>query len=657
MARTLPSSVLVACALVLPAALWIAGVPASAQPPLAAAPAPSTGPFPVAGTLDGVALTQIASNLGTVTGITNAGDSRLFLTLRDGRILIRAADGSLLAQPFLDIRDKTTTDGERGLLSTAFHPHYADTGFFFVNYTNLQGNTVIARYHVAAGDANRADPASAKILLTIEQPFSNHNGGQLQFGPDGYLYIGMGDGGDANDPACRAQRTDNLLGKMLRIDVDQNVATPPYYGIPASNPFRGTGDPLDEIWASGVRNPWRFSFDRQTGDLWIADVGQGRREEIDFQPAGDHGGENYGWKIMEGTLCNLSDACPGSVPACDSPAFTPPVLEYDHGSGCAVTGGYVYRGSAVPALQGAYVFGDLCAGTIWAAARQGSGFTVRTVSGSIPQLISFGEDSRGELYASNLNGLLFRFDAVPQAHPVTVGLYDPPDSLFELKSANSAGASVRVVRFGPRGNGWIPLAGDWNGDGKTGIGFYDPASSLFRLKNAAAGGAADILLKVNAPSRHALPVVGDWDGDGKDTVGLYEPSTGTFYLKSSLTGAAFDLTFSFGSSSANLLPVAGDWDGDGRDSVGLFDPATSTFFLTNGTATAQPDLVFQFGPAGRNSLPVIGSWTGGRQSGIGVYDPASAVFRLRNTPTPGPPDAQFAFGPRRKGWKPLAGSW
>src|ERR1700710_1439106 len=184
MAHTLRSSVFAACALVLPASLWIAGATAYAKPPLASVPAPSTGPFPVAGTLNGVALQQIASGLGTVTGITHAGDSRLFLTVRDGRILIRAG-GSVLPQPFLDIRDKTTTDGERGLLSTAFHPHYAETGFFFVNYTNLQGNTVIARYHVSAGDPNRADPASARILLTIEQPFSHHNAGQLQLGPAG----------------------------------------------------------------------------------------------------------------------------------------------------------------------------------------------------------------------------------------------------------------------------------------------------------------------------------------------------------------------------------------------------------------------------------------------------------------------------------------
>ncbi|HEY7216279.1 MAG TPA: PQQ-dependent sugar dehydrogenase, partial [Thermoanaerobaculia bacterium] len=245
--------------------------------------------FTPSGSVQGVSLEEVASNLGSLIAVTNAGDGRLFLTLREGRVMI-FENGALRPQPFLDIRGQTTTDGERGLLSTAFHPRYAETGFFFIDYTNTSGDTVIARYHVS-GDPNRADPASARTLLTIAQPFSNHNGGQLQFGPDGFLYIGMGDGGSAFDPECRAQRVNSLLGKMLRLDVDQNVGSPPFYGIPASNPFRGPGDPQDEVWASGLRNPWRFAFDRQTGDLWIGDVGQNQREEIDFQPANSQGGE------------------------------------------------------------------------------------------------------------------------------------------------------------------------------------------------------------------------------------------------------------------------------------------------------------------------------------------------------------------------------
>ena len=232
----------------------IAGA-AFAKPPLSSAPAPSTGPFPVAGVLNGVALQQIASGLGTVTGITHAGDSRLFLTVRDGRILIRTGGGNLLPQPFLDIRDKTTTDGERGLLSTAFHPHYAETGFFFVDYTNLQGNTVIARYHVAAGDPNRADPASAKILLTIEQPFSNHNGGQLQFGPDGYLYIGIGDGGDADDPACRAQAPTTCSARCCASTSTRTSRRRPTTGFPPRTPSAAPAIPSTRSGRAACATP------------------------------------------------------------------------------------------------------------------------------------------------------------------------------------------------------------------------------------------------------------------------------------------------------------------------------------------------------------------------------------------------------------------
>ncbi len=626
-------------------------------PARAAAPAPATGPFGVAGTVQGVSLQPVVSNLDPITSVTHAGDGRLFLTLRPGRIVI-LENGAVKAQPFLDIHNLTTTDGERGLLSVAFHPQYAQNGFLFINYTNLQGNTVIARYQVSASSPDRADPASARILLTIQQPYSNHNGGQLQFGPDGYLYIGMGDGGSAYDPECRAQDPSMLLGKMLRIDVDQNVTTRPYYGIPPSNPFRGPGDPPDEVWASGLRNPWRFSFDRQAGDLWIGDVGQDQHEEIDFQPVSSRGGENYGWKVMEGTFCSSTDACPASTPPCGSTAYTLPVLEYDHESSrCAVVGGYVYRGSSIPQIQGTYVFGDLCSGEVFAAVRSGDGFTVRTVPGQISQLTTFGEDVNGELYAASLTGQLFRLTGGTAGVRQTVGLYNPQGGQLNLKSANTASASVTVLRYGPRNSRWIPLAGDWDGDGRTTEGLYDPATGTFRLKNSSPGGGSDVILRVDSPSSGALPLAGDWDGDGKDTVGLYDPATRTFYLKNSLAGSGFDLTFKFGPSGSGLLPVAGDWNGDGKDGVGVFDPSSSTFYLTNGFQDAAPDYQVQFGPPGRGSLPVIGDWNGDGRDDLGIYDPASAVFRLRNSLTPGNPDAQFRFGPRRQGWKPIAGSW
>jgi len=352
-----------------------------------------------------VTVEQLATGIGPITSITNAGDSRLFLTVQTGRIVIFSG-GQVQPAAFLDLSAAISCCVERGLLGLAFHPRYSTNRFFFVDYTNAAGNTVIARYAAFPGNPNAADPASGVTLLTITQPFANHNGGQLQFGPDGYLYIGMGDGGSANDPMCNGQRDDTLLGKLLRIDVDQNVSTSPFYGIPPTNPFAAPGGPLDEIWAKGLRNPWRFSFDRATGDLYIADVGQSAREEIDFAPRSSAGGENYGWKIMEGTLCGVggSSGCPAGVPACNSGSFVAPLYEYSHsGSGnCTgtVIGGYVYRGPSYPALNGVYFYGDYCFGTLFGSGQQ--------LAPNVPQLTTFGEGSSGEIYLGTETGRLLR---------------------------------------------------------------------------------------------------------------------------------------------------------------------------------------------------------------------------------------------------------
>ena len=283
----------------------------------------NAGPAPFIG------LQQIASGLGSVTSITNAGDSRLFLTIQTGTVRIFNG-GSVLPTPFLDVTPFISCCGERGLLSVAFHPQYASNGFLFVYTTNVGGSIEIARYKRSASDPNAADPATRTVLLTIPHPINaNHNGGQLQFGPEGYLYIGTGDGGSGDDPPCNAQNDDSPLGKMLRIDVDQNVDTPPFYAVPASNPMAGQPFPRNLTWAKGLRNPFRFSFDRTFGDLWIGDVGQGAWEEVDFQPYSSTGGENYGWKIMEGNHCGNGDSinCPTNPapPPCCSPLFQYPV--------------------------------------------------------------------------------------------------------------------------------------------------------------------------------------------------------------------------------------------------------------------------------------------------------------------------------------------
>ena len=341
-------------------------------------------------------LETLAVGLASPVAVTHAGDGRLFVTLKAGRIVIYE-NGRILPEPFLDITGRVSSNNERGLLSVAFHPDYAAIGLFFVNYTNLQGNTVIARYAVSA-NPDMTNAGSEVILLTIDQPFSNHNGGQIQFGPDGLLYIGTGDGGSGDDPECHGQNPQSLLGKMLRIDV--NHGAPPFFVIPPDNPFVGVPGVRDEIWALGLRNPWRFSFDRIRGDLFIGDVGQGSREEVSFQPAASGGGENYGWKMMEGTLCrNQSGGCAGSIPACGSAQYVPPILEYPNaGSDCAVTGGYVYRGSAIAELAGSYLYGDFCSGALWAAVGSGNSWQAERLPLTAPSLTSFGEDTNGEIY-------------------------------------------------------------------------------------------------------------------------------------------------------------------------------------------------------------------------------------------------------------------
>jgi glucose/arabinose dehydrogenase len=346
-----------------------------------------------------IRLTAIATGLDMPVALTHAGDARLFITLQRGRVVVY--DGTrVLPTPFLDVSSLVSCCNERGLLSVAFHPKYASNGFFYVDYTRADGDIVIARYHVSS-DPNVADPSSAKVLLVFEHSqFGNHNGGQLQFGPDGYLYIGIGDGGSFGDPNNRAQNLLDPLGKILRIDPD---AASPY--IPVSNPFVSrSGGARGDIWAYGLRNPWRFSFDRETGDLWIADVGQDRYEEVDFQPATSIGGENYGWRRMEGFHCY------NPATNCGDPSFVMPVLEYSHDDGsCSITGGYRYRGVKMPSMRGAYFYGDYCSGKIWTATQAADGWAASLLMDTTMNISSFGQDMNGELYVLDLGGSVFAF--------------------------------------------------------------------------------------------------------------------------------------------------------------------------------------------------------------------------------------------------------
>ncbi len=462
-----------------------------------------------------------------------AGDDRLFIVEQRGVIKI-LQNGNVLATPFLDI-DALIPDisgnDERGLLGLAFHPQYASNGYFYVNYTNLFSDTVIKRYHVSA-DPNVADPADTMTVLVVDQPFNNHNGGHLAFGPfDCYLYIGMGDGGSGGDPFGNGQNTGVLLGKMLRIDVDGG--TP--YAIPPDNPFAGPGPPLDEIWTIGMRNPYRWSFDRLNGDLYIADVGQNCWEEVDYQPASSNGGENYGWNIMEGNHCYDGVSC--NPQGCNMTGLTLPIHEFSHGGTpfrCSITGGYVYRGNSIPAIQGVYFFADFCSNQIWSfrvVNNQVTEFTDRTTELApggglaIGTIAGFGEDGFGELYIvdrdATTTGEVFKI--VQQDSPFQPS-YTP---MFAGCQVNSVGESS------------VPLAGLFSFTAaspnpfslSTSFGVVLARPSRLTLGVYDAGGRLVRSLVSGMPASGVSTL--SWDGS--DARGMATPS-GIYFLRAEVEG-------------------------------------------------------------------------------------------------------------------------
>ena len=353
-----------------------------------------------------LSLELFADGFTRPVAVRNAGDGsgRLFVVEQAGRILI-VDGGAVLATPFLDISNVVDSTGnEQGLLGLAFHPNFSSNGLFFVNYTYDPGagpdRTRVARYGVSATNPNQADLSSALEILDFEQKGGNHNGGDMHFGSDGYLYIAVGDGGGSRDPDALAQDLSNLLGSMLRIDIDGGSP----YAVPVGNPFVGNGGAAPEIWSYGLRNPWRFSFDRLNGDIFIGDVGQGLREEVNYRPVSSDGGENYGWSCMEGDLAVNFNPCDGSP-------LTAPILVYSHNPECSVTGGYLYRGN-IGGLHGRYVFGDYCSGRIWFAVPDGGNWVATEWADTVFTISSFGEDESGELYLTHLGGgEVYRFES------------------------------------------------------------------------------------------------------------------------------------------------------------------------------------------------------------------------------------------------------
>jgi glucose/arabinose dehydrogenase len=340
-----------------------------------------------------ISLEVFASGFSNPVDMKHAGDDRLFVVEQGGSIKILNADGTTNTTPFLNISGDVSGGSEQGLLGLAFHPDYTTNGYFFVHYTDNGGDTQVSRFSVSTGDPDVADPGSEFPIIDYAQPFSNHNGGSLNFGPDGFLYIGSGDGGSGGDPGNRAQNTELLLGKLLRIDVD-NPGGGNNYGIPADNPFAGDPPNAEEIWAYGLRNPWKFTFDRDTGDVWIADVGQNAIEEIN-KAGGSEAGLNYGWRCYEGSSTFNTANCP------DPSELTFPIAEYTHAFGFSITGGYVYRGTEYTNISGYYFAADFGTGLIATVSPTGDFNNLGTFGGN---WATFGEDVDGELYIANYNG-------------------------------------------------------------------------------------------------------------------------------------------------------------------------------------------------------------------------------------------------------------
>ena len=380
------------------------GPTASPAATVARSPVPATPAVTPAGA---IGLELVADGLESPLFVADPGDGsgRLFVLEQAGRVRV-IRDGRLVERPYLDISARVASGGERGLLGLAFSPAFADDGLFYLDYTDANGDTVVSELRAADPVADRADPGSERVLLQIDQPYANHNGGALAIDREGLLWIATGDGGSGGDPHDNGQRLDTLLGKLLRIDPRPGDGTP--YAIPPANPFVGRADARGEIWAFGLRNPWRFSFDRSSGDLWIGDVGQSAIEEIDRLPAGSPAGPDFGWRIMEG------DACYDPAEGCSRMGLVLPVATYGHDLGCAVTGGYVYRGTAIPALVGTYLYADYCSGTIWGLDAAGERPAPRVLLESGLAVASFGQDEAGEVYVVDLaGGRLYRVTSAP----------------------------------------------------------------------------------------------------------------------------------------------------------------------------------------------------------------------------------------------------
>jgi glucose/arabinose dehydrogenase len=589
--------VIAAVVLMISLAWGPAAEPAKAE---AGTAAPSAAPSPLNPAL--IKFRQVGAGFDHPVAIVDAGDGsgRLFIVEKTGYISILRY-GRKRTPPFLDVH--TLIDAaanERGLLGLAFHPDYVHNGYFYTVYTAPGGAETLSRWTRSATDPNLADAGSQLIVMTVpHSDFSNHNGGNIAFGADGYLYWSIGDGGGSGDQANNAQNLNILLGKLLRIDVDH---TDPglNYSIPTTNPLYNTPGERGEIWAYGLRNTWRFSFDRQTHDLYLGDVGQNTREEIDFQPAGDPGGENYGWHVMEGGLCYNPPS------GCNTSGKVLPVAQYDHSVGCSVTGGFVYRGTKFELLRGHYLYGDYCTGKLFDLYHTVTGWVNTQLLDTPYQITAFGQDEQGNVYLNDYgSGKIYRILYKMVQHYVDfngdgktdLSVFRPSTGMWLVRNqSNSA--------FGAMGD--IPVPGDYNGDGKTDAALFTPSTGTWSIL----GGSSTVFGQSGD-----VPVQGDYNGDGTTDLAYYRPSTNTWNV--------------FGKSAVHFgqpgdIPVPGDYDGNGTTDFAVFRPSTGTWYVKG-------HLGVVFGKAG--DIPVQGDYNGDGITEISFYRPSTHAWAVRGRST------------------------